>query len=183
MIPQMHVEDPLHVMRGEFLPEAVYAQAIASFIIVCTDAIILTPGHRTLALVRRQALPMRGLWCIGGRRFAGERAEASMRRCFRRETGLDLPEDRFTFLHIVEYRWKNRQQEPQGAGSHDLSYQFTVSLDPDERAHAVAHLDPNEYDRSFGIRDFTRAQLIVAGAHYGVLDWYDAVFPGHDHRP
>ena len=176
-MPKLYVEDPRHQMPSVYLPETVYAQAIGSFIIVCTDALVMNRTQRTIALVQRIARPMRGFWCMGGRRQAGERAEASVRRCFQRETQLALPEKRFHFLGAYEYHWKDRAQEPQDTGSHNLSYQFTVELDADERAFVAGHLDPREYDPAFGLQDFTRPELVAAGAHAVILDWYDTLFP------
>lgn len=176
-MPKLYVEDPRHQMQPTYLSDDAYAQAISSFIIVCTDVLIINTAQQTIALARRAVLPMRGLWYIGGRRRAGERAEASMRRCFQRETGFDLPEDRFQFLGTAEYLWKNRAQEPSNAGSHNLSYQFTVELNGHERSLVTTHLDPREYDVAFGLRDFTRADLVTANVHPVILDWYDAVFP------
>ena len=175
-MPHLYVEDPRHRIQPVHLSDAEYARAISALIIVCTDVLIIDAARQTIALAQRAVLPMRGLWCIGGRRRAGERSEASIRRCFQRETGLDLPEDRFRFLCAVEYLWANRAQEPSDAGSHNLSYQFTVELDASERALAAAHLDPREYDVAHGLRDFARADLVTASVHPVILDWYDAVF-------
>lgn len=177
MMPKLYVEDPRHEMQPTYLSDAEYERTMRSFIIVCTDVLIVNTALRTIALARRATLPMRGLWWIGGRRFAGERAEASVRRCFLRETKLDFSEERFRFLCTTEYRWANRAQEPSDAGSHNLAYTFTVELDANERARAAAHLDPREYDTAHGLRNFMRAELVTERVHPVILDCYDAVFP------
>lgn len=176
-LPRVYVENPEHRMVRVCLDEATYAEAITTFVIVCTDACIVNRARRTLWLARRAVKPMKGIWWIGGRRFAGEKPAESMYRCFKRETGLDLPGNRFQFVLIAEYLWKDRQQEPQDEGSHNLAHTFAVELDAAELAQARTGLERGEYDRDFGLQEFTREQLVMAGAHSVIIDFYDAVFP------
>ncbi len=175
-IPRLYREDPLHKMPRTFLEDEVYARAIESLIIACADTVVIDPRQRTFFLVKRTIKPMAGLWVIGGRRIAGETPLESAERCFKRETGLDLGLRRFRFAAIQELLWKDREQSPQGAGSHNLSYTFTAALSAEERASAAASLDGKEYEKGFGLREFDRDALVKANVNEALIDLYDIVF-------
>lgn len=176
VLPNIYVEDPDHKMEKPELSNEVYAQAIQSMIIVCTDAVIVDMGQQAIYLAERATKPMQGLWWIGGRRFPQENALKSVRRCFKRETGHDFSDERFTFVDIAEYVWKDREQEPQDAGSHNLVYTFAVELSDVELAQARRGLEKREYHRDFGLRPFKRQDLMKAKVHRVILDVYDKIF-------
>lgn len=173
--PTLYVEDPAHKMAGAHLDEDTYSKAISNMIIVCTDAVIFNSERRTIYLAERRVKPMAGWWWIGGRRRAGETATQSMQRCFRRETSLEIPEGRFIQIVVQEYHWKDREQVPQDAGSHNLSYVHAVELSDEELVAASANMDKKEY-KSSGLKEFTREQLVKVGAHPAILDFYDKLF-------
>lgn len=164
-------------MRGGRMDDAAYAAMLDHTIIACTDAVILDPSRRGFWLARRVVDPMKGLWWIGGRRMKGETPHEGMSRTFKRETGLDLPPERFHFRTVVEYLWASRVQEPHANGSHNLVHQFTVELSHAGRTRVASNLDAREYDRDFGLEFFDRARLIAADAHPAILDLYYEVFP------
>jgi ADP-ribose pyrophosphatase YjhB (NUDIX family) len=116
---------------------------------------------------------MAGPWIIGGRQMAGEIPEQAIRRCFKRETGLDVPENRFHFVLINNYIWKDREQEPQNVGSHNFALTFYIELSEEERT--AVKLVSAEYEE-FGLREFSREDLIREGAHQALIDLYDNVF-------
>ena len=147
-----------------------------AFVIVCTDAIVVDRKKRTVWLARRAVLPMKGLWIIGGRRFAGEAALDSITRCFKRETGLTVTPERFSFIMATEYRWKDREQEPQNLGSHNLSYTFAVELTAEERITAANSLEKKEYQPGFGLQEFDRERSVREHVHPVILDLYDEIF-------
>jgi ADP-ribose pyrophosphatase YjhB (NUDIX family) len=120
---------------------------------------------------------MPGWWVIGGRWFAGETKEESVRRAFKRETKLDLPEGRFQYARLNEYRWPDRQQVPQDKGSHSLAFTFLVELTPRERADAWAGLDKAEYISQRGLRPFNLHDLLAEKVHPMLIDLYRQVFP------
>lgn len=175
-VPKLYRQDPDHRMSGGYLDDATYAAAITSFVFMCTDAVIVNSNRRTIFLANRCVKPMMGLWIIGGRWFAGETRAESMVRCFKRETGLDVVPDRFGYVYTNEYMWAERRQEPQNVGSHNVAYTFRVSLTDAEIAAAAKHLNPDEYDREFGLREFNREDLVRDGAHEAILDLYDEIF-------
>lgn len=175
-LPQIYIEDPNHHMKKVFLSAEVYAQAMQAMIIVCTDAVIINHAHQSIYLAERAIKPMQGPWWIGGRRLTGEDQLTSMKRCFKRETGLALPSERFTFVDTAEYIWKDREQDPQDAGSHNLVHTFAIELNDAELAQARSGLEQGEYHRDFGLREFRRPDLVKAKVHQVILDVYDKIF-------
>lgn len=165
-----------HQMSRKFLDDATYARAIEAFVIDCTDAVIVDRRERVFYLAKRVVLPMKGIWVIGGRRFAGESLHESVRRRFRRETGLDLLKERFAYVVGQDIIWKDREQEPQDVGSHNFCHRFTVELTPEERDRAARSLEKKEYEQGFGLRKFTFADLVVANVHQSLIDLYDLIF-------
>lgn len=176
-MPKMYVEDQKHRMERKFLSDEAYEQAITGMIIVCTDAVIINRERDTFYLAKRAIKPMQGLWWIGGRRLPSESAHASMQRCFKRETGLHLQYGRFTFVDMAEYVWKDRQQEPQYAGSHNLCHTFAVELTDEELAQAKQGMEKQEYEAGFGLQEFGRADMVHSKVHQVILDLYDKIFP------
>lgn len=163
-------------MRGGFMDEATYTAVVDNTIIVCTDAVIINRRRCTFLLAKRAVRPMKGLWWIGGRRQKGELPIEAMCRNFRRETGLDLPRDRFSFVTVTEYLWQDREQVPQEKGSHNIAHQFMVELTGDEFIIAQGHLDKKEYEIGHGLKEFDWDQLVDAEVHPMILDLYDMIF-------
>jgi ADP-ribose pyrophosphatase YjhB (NUDIX family) len=163
-------------MRGGFMSDAAYAEALDNMIIVCSDVVIVDGSRELFYLAKRAQKPMAGIWWIGGRRQKGETARESMVRAFRRETGLLLHPDRFEFVMMVEYLWQDREQEPQECGSQNLAHQFMVELTAEERTRAVQGLERQEYDHVFGLQPYDRDRLISEAVHPVILDTYDKVF-------
>lgn len=175
-IPKLYREDSEHKIPRKFLSDEAYADAIAALIVVCTDAAIISKKRKTIFLAKRSTKPMSGWWFIGGRRIVGETADESIRRCFARETSLDLPETRFQFVAINDYVWKEREQKPQDAETHTLGYTFLVELSDEEVKKTSSALDLKEYERGFGLQEFDRQKLIDEGVHQAVIDIYDEIF-------
>ncbi len=169
-----YVEDEEHHMPQTRLDEETYAKATVSLPILCTDAVIVDVDTRIFYLAKRRTLPMADWWVIGGRSFAGESPEASMRRCFKRETSLDLHEDRFSLRAFNRYRWRNRQQAPQDAGSDNAAYTFMVRLEAHELASVK--LDPNEYHAEHGLEAFGQNDLMSGRFHKMLRDLWITIF-------
>ncbi len=153
-------EAPGHPMRPHRFEDDVYTKIVDSLAIDCTDTVVISadrPG--AIWLTRRQAKPMAGWWIIGGRRKPPMKIEDAMVETFKRETTLALPSDRFHFLCINEYTWKDREQEPQDGGSHNTAATFVVVLTADELAQASANLEKKEYATGTGLTPFDRAEL------------------------
>lgn len=152
-----------------------FAVAIASLIIVATDAVPFDPKRRTIYLAHRRVKPATGWWFIGGRLHPGQDERLGMRACFQRETGLDLDPERFRFLRFIRYLWRERKQEPVNAGIDYLAYTYAIELADEEVAAAC--LEAEEYDRGIGLRPFNRDLLVEQRVHQAILDLYDLIFP------
>lgn len=158
-----------------FLSDEEYSKALSALILVCVDVLFYNSANKTVFLARRKAKPMDGLWLIGGRRWVGETpTDAIVRKC-KSEVGLTLSPERFHYLTTVEYIWKERQQEPQDIGTHGIAYTFGIELSPEELESAAKKLDPNEYETGFGLKEFTRDELVSNNTHPALLYFYDII--------
>jgi ADP-ribose pyrophosphatase YjhB (NUDIX family) len=164
-----YVLDNAHHMKSEFLDDETYGKALASFVLVTTDCLIIDHSKKTVYLARRKAKPMSDQWWfIGGRTKAGEHPEKAMERCFRRETGLALASERFEYVTINEYLFPDRQQLPQETGTHTISRLYCVELSTDEIASVSNSLDTDEY-HSGGLKEFTLESLKSEGVHESII--------------
>jgi len=174
--PRRYEEQPKRVFGGVLSDEA-YANAITSFIIVCTDIVSIDREKKVFHLAKRIVHSAKGIWRFGGRQRAGETMRESCVRLMEKELGLTLTPERFSYVQSTDELFSYRKLPPQEAGSHSLIHIFTVELTPLERETAVVHLDPNEYDIEFGIQEFDRARLVEEGVYSQLIDLYDTVFP------
>lgn len=175
--PKIYREDENHKMEPVFLPNDVYAQAIAALVIYCADAVIVDIKRRTFRLPKRHIHPMPSIWVIGGRVLVDEDSPDAVTRNFRRETRLDLPTSRFTYMRTNRYRWSTRAQEPRDVGCDGLADIYFVELTEEECRLATENLDPSEYDLGFGLQEFNRERLVAEAVHPMILDLYDEIFP------
>jgi ADP-ribose pyrophosphatase YjhB (NUDIX family) len=175
--PKIYIEDPHHKMSRKFLTDQVYSEAIESFVIVDADVLFINKENKTLFLLaRRKAKPMQGLWVIGGRIYAGESERDAICRLTKSETSLEFGPDHFNFLCMNRYVWKDRQQEPQDKGSDNLCYTFTAELTQEERAIVSKNLDPEEYDTTLGLQEFSGEMLEEQGVHPAIIDMHKVLF-------
>ncbi len=151
-----------------------YGRAIQSLVVVCTDIVVVDTPTKTIYLPRRASRPASGKWWfVGGRSFIGETEQQSAQRCFRRETGLLIEENRFEFICMNRYFFADRQQIPQDVGCDSLCYTFSLQLTEEERSRVV--LDPKEYQEG-GLRAFGREDLQTEGVQQCVRDVYKNIF-------
>ena len=174
--PRFYSEEPKRSL-GTFLDDDVYMRAVESLIIVCTDFVPVDRARRVIYLSKRIVHSARGVWRFGGRQRAGETIHDSCTRIAKRELGLLIPPKRFMYLTTAEDLWAWRKQEPQNTGAHNLTHIFSIECTPNELALASIHLDPSEYDTSFGIQEFDRARLVAENVRPQIIDMYDALFP------
>lgn len=172
----LYIEDTNHTMPKKVLDEKIYAAAIESMVVACTDAVIVNAKKKTVYLGWRVAKPMQGWWIIGGRMFAGENQLDSIARCFERETSVAVDKNRFVLRCVNRYMWKDRQQIPQDIGEDNLAYTFSVELTPDELRNASSSLDPDEYDKSIGLEEFDYERLQKEKVHPAIIDVYKDIF-------
>jgi hypothetical protein len=175
-----YLEDPSFNMPQVYLSDENYAEAMESLVVVCADALFINRLRRSVFLAARRADPFMGPWLIGGRIFAGENEKEGVRRCMERETGVDAESGRFNFFSMNRYISKLRKQLPKEKGSDTLAYTFFIELTPAELAWASQHLDPEEYDRAYGIQEFDRERLVREKVRQPIIDMYDLVFNEKD---
>ncbi|MBI4137760.1 MAG: hypothetical protein HY472_00740 [Candidatus Sungbacteria bacterium] len=157
---------PDYKFERVFLPEDVFNQARPAFIQECTDIIPINRQRRTLYLAPRISQPMAGWWWIGGRRYPGETKREAAKRNFNRETS----------LHFGEKQFENvSHHELLCLGIHYSIWTFAAEVSPDHVAYISDHLDQKEYDRTKGLREFTREQLIKERIHPSILTFYDKI--------
>jgi len=172
--PALYKEDPNHKFNATQLPENVYSLATSSLVRVCTDIIPINSNKEIFYLAKRAVHPMKGWWWTGGRMLVGEYEEESARRCFKRETSLDLPTERFIFVRINRLWWKLRKEKPEILGCDDLTYCFTVELTESELEIASSNLITSEYESSFSA--FDKKRLEKENVHTSIKNLYDEVF-------
>lgn len=167
--PVLYVEKDFAGIEKVFLTNDEYARAIEAFIVTCADTIIIDRHAKKVYLPKRRSKPAQDLWwMIGGRRKTGIKAREAMQEIFKRETSLQIPLERFIFVTVTEYCWKNRQQAPQENGVHMQGYTFAIELKPEELATVAKNLDPKEYYTELGLRAFTLEEL-QNGTHHPVI--------------
>lgn len=173
-LPQLYKELPELQLSSQFVDPAVYAQAIESLIIVCTDIVFINRQHKTLYLVKRKAKPSATWYMFGGRMKRGETETEAALRNLKKETGLTLTADRLTYWNIGRFWWKDRQQEPQDRGVDALAFMFIV--EPTAEELAAIQLDPEEYEAEIGVRAFSQDELAAEKVHPIFLEIYNAIF-------
>lgn len=164
----------------KFLSEKAYAKVMEALIIVCADAVITNFERKTFYLAKRKTKPAQGWWWMGGRMFAFEDEVDAVKRCFKRETSLDIERDRFRFVRMYRYTWKDREQKPQNRGSDTLAYTFAIELSYEEIILVSQNLDEKEYEREIGLQEFNRDRMEEEHVHPAILDLYDHMFPSTD---
>lgn len=128
-----------HYVTGEytrnktFLDDAEYARALDCFVKGCAD-LLLTDGKGRVLLGKRKVEPQPDWWVLGGRMKAGDTIEEAAARNLRRETGVDLPHARFSFVCAQTMLWQFRKQEPAGNGTADVGIIMTAELTEEEVA-------------------------------------------------
>ena len=165
-----------HVIPPKRLATEIYAKAMSSLIIVCADAVIISPEFKTIYLAKRSVSPMLGYWTIGGRRFAGEAGIEAVRRNLLRETGIDADEARFRHATTLEVIWSDRKEVPIDQGKHDIIQFFSIVLSKQELLKANATLLPSEYE-AMSLRPFTFQDLLSHDVNPIVRHVHRAVFP------
>lgn len=173
--PKLYVEDTRHTYQPKRLGDQAYAEALQCFVVVCTDACIIDPNG-SIFLARRRSRPASGWWWfIGGRMMIGETEQTSVARCFLRETKVGVDPNRFKFLCMNHYHFRDRAQPPIEVGCASLCFTMTIELTKNELD--AVRLDPTEY-LDGGLREFTRADLEVRadGVTDIVRDVYRKVF-------
>lgn len=142
--PRHYEEVGTEKIQPFFLEESAYKKALEAFIVVCVDIALVNRETKTLYLGRRRSKPMDGRWwCLGGRLRAFEEARIGALRCLQREISLEVGINRFVFVSMRRYIFKNRQQEPQENPCDSLCYVYSLELSETELSSVV--LSEKEY--------------------------------------
>lgn len=157
-----------------------YGRGLQCFVPTCTDIVPIDKNRRVIYLARRVSKPMTGWWWIGGRMEPNETKEEAAVRNFKRETGLEISQNRFRQVAVLDYRWKYRAQSPQEIGCHMVAFTFSVELTAAELASLSGNLENKEYEKETGLFAFNREQLVGEGVFPAILDLYDHLFAGQE---
>ncbi|KAI8471757.1 MAG: hypothetical protein J3K34DRAFT_520281 [Monoraphidium minutum] len=141
-----HFETGVYRRNATFLGDEEYGRALDALVKACADVLMRDTETGEILIMRRIVHPQPDWWFVGGRMKAGDTPLAAAAKNVKRETGLELPPERFTPLCTMSMLWQKRKQEPADNGTADISVVFLVGVTPQERA-ALA-MDGAEYDAS-----------------------------------
>jgi len=164
-----------HKITGPRMSDSLYAKAIASLIVVCSDAIIVDYEKKLIYLAKRSVKPMQGYWTIGGRRKAGDSSHDSIVKTFLRETSIVTKRNQFSYISTKEVIWKDRKERPINIGKHDLIQFFAIELSKAQLSKASNNLCKNEYEPS-GLKGFDKSSLKINKIHPLMLEIYNEIF-------
>jgi ADP-ribose pyrophosphatase YjhB (NUDIX family) len=162
-------------VRDQWISNSTYAEMVEKSIIPCTDSVLIVANDQALYLGKRNAYPMKGVWCLGGRIFFNDRTmEESVARCVELETGLRIKTDRFIYVCTNHYSWvKVAQGDFYGK---NLAATYVCEVTKEELEKMAHGLSEKEYDREFGLQRFDRQRLIDEHVHQAMIDVYDDLF-------
>jgi ADP-ribose pyrophosphatase YjhB (NUDIX family) len=124
--------EPNYEPHPVFLSDEIYAQVLDSIVITCVDIVLVNNGR--ILLGKRAWYPQADWWLIGGRMKPGEELEATAARNLKRELGLTIAPDRFSYLTAFSTAWRLRRHAPADHGTHTTSFVMTVTLTDTEAA-------------------------------------------------
>ena len=174
--PKLYQEDPGHQILSGHMSDDAYKEALDSMVVVCVDAVLIDEEKQIFYLPRRKQKPMDSWWVIGGRLPAGVFPEVGMQKKFKAETGLQIEKDRFNFVCMNRYLFKDRQQEPQNHGADSLSYTYYLVPTQQELEAISSSLEENEYDTEQKLKSFSRQELVEEKVHPMLIDLWDKIF-------
>lgn len=160
-----------------YLSDAIYGEVVQKMPIFCTDVVFTSTSLRTreLWLAKRAVYPMKGVWVIGGRmHFNDESPLASIRRCVKRETKMDISPNRFLPIALNHYGWARTAQGEFPGKNVALTYRCDLSVD--EIGRISSALIAAEYEPDFGLQPFSSTRLETEKCHPMLLSLYHAIF-------
>ena len=129
-----------------FLGDEEYGRALDCFVKGCAD-LLLTDDRGMMLMGKRKVHPQPDWWVLGGRMKAGDTVEEAAGRNCRRETGIDIAPERWSFVCCQTMLWQFRKQAPEGNGTADFGVIMTARITAEERASM--NMCSEEYE-SFG---------------------------------
>lgn len=162
-------------IEDSWIDDNIYLQIVQKTIIVCTDTVFIVEGEDAIYLAKRSVLPMKGIWCFGGRMlFNDPTPNDSVSRCVKRETGLLIDPKRFKQLSVNLYSW-NRILQGDFPGR-NLGIMFSCKVSLEEIDQMAKGLSDKEYDISFGIQPYNRFRVVEEKLHRALDNAYAACF-------
>lgn len=163
-------------VEDEWLGDETYKEMVQKSVILCTDVVLTMKNDVAIYLGKRVALPMAGVWCIGGRVFFNdETLEDSIARCIYLETGAKVEAERFEYIGTPHlYSWIKVAQGD--FGGKNLSLTFKLEVSNEEMKEMSRGLQPKEYDSAFGLQRYTRERLVNEKVHQAMVDVFDDIF-------
>ena len=122
--------EPGYAPKPVHLSDEVYTQVLDAIVVACVDIVLVSEGR--VLLGKRAWHPQKDWWIVGGRMHPGEEPEAAAARHAKRDLGLDLANNRFTYLTTYSAAWQTRRFEPVDRGTHTVSIVMTIELTPEE---------------------------------------------------
>jgi ADP-ribose pyrophosphatase YjhB (NUDIX family) len=122
--------EPGYAPKPVFVDDEVYKQILDAVVLACLDMVLVHEGK--VLLGKRAWHPQADWWIIGGRMRPGEELEVAAARYAKRDLGLELALDRFSYLTTFSSAWKLRRHEPADHGTHTTSIVMTIELTAEE---------------------------------------------------
>jgi ADP-ribose pyrophosphatase YjhB (NUDIX family) len=119
-----YTPEPIHVA------DEVYTQILDAIVVACVDIVLVNDGK--VLLGKRAWHPQADWWVIGGRIRPGEELEVAAARHAKRDLGLELALNRFSYLTTFSTAWRLRRHEPADHGTHTVSIVMTIELNAEE---------------------------------------------------
>ncbi|HSW98267.1 MAG TPA: NUDIX domain-containing protein [Candidatus Saccharimonadales bacterium] len=122
--------EPGYAPKPVFVDDGVYTQILDAIVVACLDIVLVHEGK--ILLGKRAWHPQADWWIIGGRMRPGEELEVAAARHAKRDLGLELPHDRFSYLTSFSTAWKVRRHAPADHGTHTTSIVMVIELTTEE---------------------------------------------------
>ena len=127
-----HFVTGTYTRNKTFLDDDEYGRALDCFVKGCAD-ILLTDEKGMMLMGKRKVHPQPDWWVLGGRMKAGDTPEEAAGRNCKRETGVDIPPERWSFVCCHTMLWQFRKQAPEGNGTADFGVIMTAVVTEEER--------------------------------------------------
>jgi ADP-ribose pyrophosphatase YjhB (NUDIX family) len=141
-----------------------------SIVIACVD-IAITNDRGQLLLGKRTRHPQADWWIVGGRMQTGEHFSDSAKRLVKKELGLEITPERFSYLTTFSAAWNKRAFPPEDNGTHTLSIVLTTKLSEAE----IAAIVPNDEYSSMQWVDTEEVANEQSGYHPAVRQCANAL--------
>ena len=122
--------EPGYTPKPVFVDDEVYTQILDAIVVACVDIVLVNEGKALLG--KRAWHPQADWWIIGGRMRPGEELGVAAARHAKRDLGLELSIDRFSYLTTFSTAWRLRRHEPTDHGAHTVSIVMTIELTAEE---------------------------------------------------